>query len=112
MNKLSFDIGSPFFGQEPSQSTLGNPQGVGKIVSAFLADAIIAAGIILIFLLVFGGISIIAGAGESNPQKVGQGKQAATAALLGFIIIFSAYWILQIIKGVTGIDVLPVFGPT
>jgi len=60
-------------------------------------------------MLVIGGLGIIMGAGKNDPQQLGRGKAAATAALLGFIIIFTAFWIVQIIEYITGVDI---FFPT
>jgi hypothetical protein len=67
-----------------------------------LSNAIVIAGIILLFLLLFGGLSVIMGAGQSNPQKTAQGKSALTSAVIGFIIIFFAYWIIRAIEIITG----------
>ena len=48
---------------------------------------------------------MITGAGQDNPQKVGQGKTAVTAALIGFIIVFISYWLVQIIERITGVNI-------
>ena len=46
------------------------------------------------------------GAGEDNPEKAKKGKQAITAALIGFMIIFCSYWIIKIIEIITGVSIL------
>lgn len=102
MNKfVAVDIGSKF--NSPFGKTGG---GLGSLVSIILSNALIIAGVILLILLILGGFSIIMGAGQSDPQRVEQGKKAATAAIIGFIIIFAAYWIIQIVELVTGIQIL------
>jgi len=53
-----------------------------------------------------GGIGMIAGAGNSNPEQAGKGRQAATSAVVGFIIVFAAYWIMQLIEILTGFSIL------
>jgi len=75
-------------------------------VTTLIWNAAEFAGIILIILLVIGGFLMISGGGQGNPQKVGQGRQAVTAAAAGFIVIFTAYWIVQIIEVLTGIAIL------
>lgn len=100
MNKLAVDIGSTF------SSPFGQEKGIGSLVSVIISNALVIAGIILVFFFVFGGISMIAGAGQDNPEKAAKGKQAATSALLGFIIIFAAYWIIRIIESITGLNIL------
>lgn len=44
---------------------------------------------------------IIRGAGNDDPKAVGQGKEAITSALIGFGIIFVAYWIIRLIELIT-----------
>lgn len=102
--KIAIDIGNAFFGS--NNSYLKSLTGIGKLVSSIVATAIAIAGLILIFLLIFGGISMIVGAGQQNPQKVAQGSKAATSALIGFAIIFTAYWIVRGIQFITGVPIL------
>lgn len=106
MNYLSqIDIGKEFLGA--SQANLGDPQKIGSVyISNIITAAISISGIILLFLLIGGGIGMIAGAGKSDPKTVEQGKQAATSALIGFIVVFSAYWIVKLIETITGLNLL------
>lgn len=96
------DIGNEF------GSPIGRTGGVGlaDLVSIILSNAIIIAGVIVLFLFIGGGISIIAGAGQDNPERAARGKQAVTAAAIGFIIIFASYWIIQVVEIITGLDIL------
>jgi hypothetical protein len=100
VNKLAVDIGTSF------NSPFGQEKGIGDLVSAIISNALVIAGVILVFFFVIGGISMMAGAGQDNPEKAAKGKQAATSALLGFIIIFAAYWIIRIIESITGLAIL------
>jgi hypothetical protein len=79
---------------------------LGDIISAILPNIYVLAGIILFILLIIGGFGIIMGAGEENPEKAKKGKQAITAALIGFLIIFASWWIIQIVEVITGVDIL------
>ena len=100
MEKLAVNIGSEF------GSPFGQTEGVGDLISAILSNAVVLASFILFLLLVFGGFSMIMGAGQNNPERAAKGKQAATAAAVGFIIIFASYWIIQIIQSLTGVKIL------
>ena len=100
MEKIAVNIGSEF------GSPFGQNYGFGDLVSIILSNALVVAGIILLFLLIFGGISMIMGAGQDNPEQAAKGKQATTSAVIGFIIIFAAYWIIQIIETITGLNIL------
>ena len=79
---------------------------MADFVSVILFNAIAIASIILLFLLVFGGISMIIGAGQSNPESTAKGKKAITSALIGFLIIFTAYWIIQIVGRIAGLNII------
>lgn len=103
MQKIGFNIGEALFGEH---SGLTKEITLGDIISNILPNIYIFAGIILFFLLVGGGLMFIVSAGREDPEGAGKGKKAITAALMGFLIIFASYWIIQIIKVITGIDFL------
>ena len=100
MNNLAVDIGRAF------DSPFGQTKGLGSLVSTIISGAFTLSGIIFLVLFVVGGIGIIAGAGNDNPERAAKGKQAITSALIGFIIVFAAYWIIQIIETITGLKIL------
>ncbi len=106
MNYITdINIGDTFL-NDASQN-LADPVSVGtKYVSAIISGAISIAGIILLFILIGGGIAMIKGAGKSDPKTMEQGKQAATSALIGFIVVFSAYWIVKLIESITGLSLI------
>ena len=106
---LSFKIGDEFW-VRPEQgigeeTTIGF-HSIGEIISNLLQNVYVLAGILLFILLIVGGLSFIMGAGEDNPEKAKKGKQAITAALIGFMIIFCSYWIIKIIEIITGVSIL------
>jgi len=78
----------------------------GNLISILLKDAYVAAGVILFVLLLFGGISIILGAGGNDPKKAAQGQKTIVAALSGFLLIFASYWIIQLVQTLTGVEIL------
>ena len=94
----AFKIGDEGIADKSGYSSLG------EFVSQLLPNVYIIAGIILFFLFIFGGFSIITSAG--NPEKQQQGQQALTAAIIGFVIVFTSYWIIQIIELLTGVKLL------
>ena len=103
MDLIAVDIRSVFFRSDtfPTEMTQ-----VGRLVSGLVSNSIVIAGVIFLFLLLFGGLSIIIGAGQSNPQKAAQRKSAATAALIGFLLIFFAYWIVKAVEIIFGTRIL------
>lgn len=99
MEKIAFDIGDAF------GSPIGKDVLLADLVSIILSNAIVIAGIIMLFLMIGGGIGIISGAGKGNPEAAARGRQAVTAAVIGFIIIFATYWIVQIAEIITGVKI-------
>ncbi|HBL51952.1 MAG TPA: hypothetical protein DDZ05_01855 [Candidatus Blackburnbacteria bacterium] len=81
-------------------------EGVGKFVSVVLANAYIIAGVLLLFFIIITGIQLISSAGSDDKQKVVKWKATLTTAIIGFLIIFASYWIIQIIELITGIHIL------
>ncbi len=76
---------------------------IGSLISTILPNIYVIAGIILFFLMVGGGLMVVVSAGKDDPEGTAKGRKAVTSALIGFLIIFASYWIMQIIQTVTGI---------
>ena len=94
----------------PGDTTISGPTGfvfedLGSIVSTLLGQYIFFfAGLILLFMLIMGGFQMLTSAGDPEKVKAGQGK--ITTGLIGFLIIFVAYWLMQIIEVVLGFTIL------
>lgn len=93
-------------------SPIGREITVGRIVSILVSAGITIAGVILLFLLVGGGLMMISSAGNDDPRGAAQGKQAVTWAIVGFIIVITAFWVIRIFEIITGYEFLtaPTFG--
>lgn len=76
----------------------------GDIINNVLPNIYIIAGLIIFFMIIAGGFIMITNAGNSDKQQ--DGKKIITTAIIGFIVIFASYWIIQIIQIVTGIPIL------
>lgn len=98
------DIGQSLFGTGTNPLGQNNLQGVGSLITVFLNVVFALAGIILIFFFVIGGIGMIAGAGQNDPQKAESAKKTATSAVIGFIIVFTSFWIVQFIAQLLGLQ--------
>ncbi len=71
----------------------------GNLVSAVLG----LAGIVLFIMLLVGGIRYITSGGD--PKAAAAARQTLTAAILGLLVITSAFLILRLIGTFTGVDV-------
>ena len=90
------DIGNQF------GSPFGPTYGIGDLVSTVVSFGITIASVLLLFLLIGGGVSIIASAGNNDPRAAAQGKQAVTWAIVGFMIVFTAFFVIRLIEVITG----------
>ena len=79
---------------------------VGSLVNVILKNSITIIGIILLALLIFGGISYIISAGSSDSKKTAQAQAMITDALIGFAVVLLAYFLIQIIQVITGLNIL------
>ncbi len=77
---------------------------LGSVVSALLPYVYVFAGLALLIMLIWGGITLMTAAGDPGKTKDGYGK--ITAGLIGFAIIFVAYFVAQILEVVLMIKIL------
>lgn len=81
--------------------TISGPTGLkaeftnlSSLITNFLPYLFSISGIILFAYLVWGGFNYLTSMGD--PKKAEAGKGRITNAIIGFIIIFAAYWMVQI----------------
>lgn len=60
------------------------------------------AGILMLIFLVLGGFQLMTSRGD--PKAVESAKGKITNALLGFVIIFIAYWLVSLIANVLNLE--------
>lgn len=74
-----------------------------RFVNLIVPNIFIVAGLIIFGLIIGAGFSFL----QESDQGKQKAKELATGAVVGFIVMFSAYWIVQIVELITGID-LPI----
>ncbi|MBI2465272.1 hypothetical protein HYV64_03955 [Candidatus Shapirobacteria bacterium] len=79
---------------------------LSSLISVIVKNSFTIAGTILLILLIFGGLMVIIGAGSSDSKKSAQGKALVTDAIIGFVIVITAYFIVQIVEVTTGLKIL------
>lgn len=77
---------------------------IGDILSALLPYIYVLAGLILFIYLIIGGFGLLTSGGD--PKAVESAKGKITNAVVGFIIIFISYWLVQILEIVFGVEIL------
>lgn len=77
---------------------------VASIFNELLPYIYVFAGLILLFMMIFGGIGLMTAAGD--PKKMEASQKRITMALVGFLIVFVSYFVVQIVEVVLGIKIL------
>lgn len=72
--------------------------------------ALILAGTVAVFFIIFSGIKFITSGGD--PKQVEGARKTATWAIIGLLIILFSFAIINIIAGITGADCIKEFGFT
>jgi hypothetical protein len=86
---------------ESSKATqLSTPAG---IINEALKYLFPLAGFVLFVMLVFGGFEMMT---STISGKKEAGRQRITAAIIGFVLLFVSYWIMQVLEVMLGIKVL------
>lgn len=80
------------------------------IVSGFIKLVLVVAGLAFFFILVLGGVHWILSGGDK--AKTEGARNQITAALVGLVIVFSAWAILQLIKTFFGVDLFQLSIPS
>ena len=81
-----------------------NTMTVGSIFSALLPYIYAVAGLILLFMLIMGGLGLMTAAGDPKKMEASQGR--ITAALIGFLIVFISYFVVQLVEIMLNIQIL------
>lgn len=71
------------------------------LVNLIVSNLFVVAGIIFFLFLIVAGFKFITG-GQKGAEDA---KNIIQTALIGFIIMFSSYWIIQIVALLTGITI-------
>jgi hypothetical protein len=79
-----------------------NFNNLADFFSFMMPKILLLGGIIFFVMVVIAGAGVVIGAGGDDPHKQEQSKNFLTYALIGLIIMFGAYWILQIVNFITG----------
>ncbi len=94
-------FGSPFGG---TATTTGST--LGDLVSLVVRIGFVVSGVLILFFIIFAGFQIDVGAGQNNPDSAKKGQQAASAAAIGFAVVFAAYWIVRLIEVIIKVNII------
>jgi hypothetical protein len=75
-----------------------------SLISAIINLILVLAGIVAFMFLLWGGLQwILAGGDKEGTEKA---RKRITAALIGLVVVFSAYAIIQLVGAFLGVNLL------
>lgn len=98
-NRLAQNLilnGTPIQGPLPTPGGRVNFTNLASVVNMALPLVFSIAGIMLLAFLIWGGFDYLTSMGDAKKAEAAKGK--ITSALIGFALIFLAYWLVQIIN--------------
>lgn len=107
---MAFNIGDQLFldraGLKPISGSdfYSKPEGFFPLFWTIVKNLYLLTGIVLLFFLVAGGVGMIINAGNAEKQK--HSSQTLTSAVVGYLIMFAAYWLVRIVEIVFGIEII------
>jgi len=75
---------------------------VGDVISALIPYIFMIAGLVFFVFLIWSGFEFLMSAGDPEKVKSAQGK--LVNAIIGFVVIFVAYWLVQILGVIFGLQ--------
>ncbi len=72
------------------------------LVNLIVNNIFVFAGVIIFGLTIYSGFQFVSG----GSKGIDNAKQTMTTALIGFLMMFAAYWVVQIIEAMTGVSIL------
>ncbi len=84
----------------PATSLGGSNAKLANLITPLIKNALIVSGLVAFMVIIFAGFNYISGAGDKN--KLAQSTQMLNYAILGLIVVTSAFLIVRIIGAVLG----------
>ena len=108
------DVEGPGGGTVSGPSNLGTGiipanLAVGSIIAGIYEIILIIAGILTFIWLIIGGFRLLFSGGD--PKNIAGARDNITFALIGFAIVFGAWWLTLIVQRALGLCIVGLFAP-
>jgi hypothetical protein len=78
-------------------------QSIGGIFSKLLIYVLPLAGLLMLFMILAGGYSLILSGGD--PEKIKAGSKKVLYGVVGFFLVFAGWWVIKLIELIFGIQI-------
>ncbi len=82
---------------------LNGSTNLGQVISAFLPHILFLAGLAMLIMIVYGGFQLMISGGDS--EGIREGKAKITWGVVGFLLVFSSYFIVQLVETIFKIQI-------
>jgi len=76
---------------------------IGQIISDIFKYSIPIAGILMFLMIIWGGYQIMTSGG--NSEGISEGKSKVVMGIVGFFLVFIAWFVVRIVEQIFGIEV-------
>jgi len=98
------NIAGELGGMDSPLENLRQNMTIGSIISGLITWILVAAMVLSLFFLLFGGIRWITSGGDKD--KTSSGQKMITGAVIGLALTFSAWAITRLIQHYFGLDIM------
>lgn len=100
---MDVSISNELFSQQGN--AIGRGGELGFLISRILPNLIVVAGVIFFLMILFYGVGVLLRAGkQTSPAEVAKARGLFTASIIGFLLVISSYFILQIVGAMIGVN--------
>lgn len=86
---------------QPSVNPVAQFSDIGKLLNQILPTIMLAASLVFLAILLYGAFSYVTSSGEQ--EKIQKSRKTITYSMVGLVLIFLSYLIVQIVSMITGI---------
>lgn len=83
---------------------------IGPVFQNIVNTALTLAGVVALFFVIFSGYKFITSGGD--PKQLEGARQTLTYAIIGLLVIFFSFFIINLIADTTGATCIKLFGFT
>lgn len=95
------DLGDKFFLNDNGDKVKDIYSKPTDLVNIIVPNLMVVGGIIIMFMFIMAAFKFMGDSSKGKEEAMGIMK----TALIGFVLMFAAFWIVQIVKVITGTDI-------
>lgn len=95
------DLGNKFFLNDSGTTVKEVYSKPADLINVIVPNLMVVGGIIIFFMFIMAAFKFMGDSAKGKEEAAGIMK----TALIGFVLMFAAFWIVQIVKVITGTDI-------